>query len=288
MHQERFDDTPIVKRPPLKWPNDAPLAVWIISNIEYHEFDGPGVGISPPRAFPDTLNWGWRDYSLRVGVWRFMEMLDTLRLRCSVALNAKVCDYYPDIIKEGNQRNWEWMGHGITNSQIIDSHMGEEEERSLIRNCVEKIAAATGKRPQGWLGPALSETLRTPDVLAENGITYLCDFCNDDQPYALRVKKGRLIQVPYSLEINDIPFFVGTGRTGKDFGDAIKDQFDVLYEEGKRNGRVMAIALHPFLTSVPHRHKHLKQALEYLLEHRDVWFTTGAEIADWYYRNYYK
>jgi peptidoglycan/xylan/chitin deacetylase (PgdA/CDA1 family) len=163
----------------------------------------------------------------------------------------------------------------------------EEKEREIIRNTVETIKKSTGQAPRGWLGPALAETVRTPDILAENGITYLCDWCNDDQPYPMHVKSGRLIAVPYSVEINDIPFFVGKGMTGDDFRQAIQDQFDVLYEEGAKTGKVMAIATHPFITSVPHRHKYLDQALGYITKHRDVWFTTGGEIANWYYEHYY-
>ena len=127
----------------------------------------------------------------------------------------------------------------------------------------------------------------TPEILAEHGIRYLCDWCNDDQPYPMKVKKGRLISVPYSVELNDIPFFIGKGNSGADFMQAIKDQFDVLYEEGKANGRVMAIALHPYIIGIPFRHKYFELALEYIVRHKDVWLTTGGEIAKWYYDNYY-
>jgi allantoinase len=132
----------------------------------------------------------------------------------------------------------------------------------------------------------LAETFITPDLLAEEGIRYLCDWCNDDQPYAMKVKKGQLLSVPYSIELNDIPFFVGKGNSGADFLQAIKDQFDVLYEEGKTNGRVMAIALHPFLISVPYRHKYFAKALEYICHHKEVWLATGSEIARWYEDHY--
>ncbi|MGH7905376.1 MAG: polysaccharide deacetylase family protein [Candidatus Binataceae bacterium] len=287
MNHDRFEYSPIIKRAPLRWPNGARLALWIIPNIEYHEFDGPGVGVNPAVALPDILNYGWRDYSLRVGVWRFMALMDKFGLRGTVALNANVCDFYPQIIEEGLKRNWEFMGHGLTNSQLL-AGLPEEKEREVVRETVEKIKKATGQAPRGWLGPALAETPRTPDILAENGISYVCDWCNDDQPYPMRVKKGRLISVPYSIEINDIPFFVGKGATPEQFRQAIQDQFDVLYEEGKETGKVMAIALHPFITSAPHRHKSLEAAIAYVTRHRDVWFTTGGEIADWYYKNYYK
>ena len=285
MDHHRFDYSPIIKRKPLTWPNGARVAVWIIPNIEHFEFDLPGTALFPLNLVPDVLNYGWRDYSVRVGVWRLMDTLDKYGVRATVALNAAVCEHYPIIIEEGKKRNWEFMGHGMTNSQLL-SGLPEEEERKVIRQTIHTITQSVGRAPQGWLGPALAETFITPDLLAEEGIRYLCDWCNDDQPYAMKVKKGQLLSVPYSIELNDIPFFIGKGNSGADFLQAIKDQFDVLYEEGKTNGRVMAIALHPFIISVPYRHKYFAEALEYICRHREVWLATGSEIANWYYDHY--
>ena len=285
MDHRRFDYSPIIKRKPLKWPNGARVAVWIIPNIEHFEFDLPGTSLFPLTVVPDVLNYGWRDYAVRVGVWRLMDALDQYGIRATVALNAAVCGHYPIIIEEGKKRNWEFMGHGLTNSQLL-AGLPEEEERKVIRETIHTITKSVGRAPEGWLGPALAETFVTPDLLAEEGIRYLCDWCNDDQPYALKVRTGQLLSVPYSIELNDIPFFVGKGSSGADFLQAIKDQFDVLYQEGKTNGRVMAIALHPFIISVPHRHKYFVKALEYICHHKEVWLATGGEIAHWYDDHY--
>ncbi len=285
MDHHRFDYSPIIKRQPLRWPHGARVAVWIIPNIEHFAFDLPGTSLFPLNVVPDVLNYGWREYGVRVGVWRLMEALDHYGLRATVALNAAVCEHYPIIIEEGNKRNWEFMGHGMTNSQLL-AGLTEEAERNMIRDTIHTLTRSVGKAPEGWLGPALAETLITPDLLAEEGILYLCDWCNDDQPYGMHVKTGQLLSMPYSVELNDIPFFLGKGNSGADFLQAIKDQFDVLYEEGKTQGRVMAIALHPFLISVPHRHKYFVQALDYICRHKEVWLATGSEIAHWYADHY--
>ena len=285
MDHHRFDYSPIIKRTPLTWPNGARVAVWIIPNLEHFAFDLPGTSLFPLNVVPDVLNYGWRDYSVRVGVWRLMEALDTYGIRATVALNAAVCEHYPIIIEEAKKRNWEFMGHAMSNSQPL-SGLSEEEERQVIRDTIQTITTSVGKAPEGWLGPGLTETFSTPDILAEEGIRYLCDWCNDDQPYPMKVKTGQLLSVPYSIELNDIPFFLGTGSSGADFMQAIKDQFDVLYAEGKTNGRVMAIALHPFIISVPHRHKYFAQALEYICHHKEVWLATGSEITQWYNDHY--
>ncbi len=237
MDHNRFDYSPIIKRKPLKWPGGARVAVWVIPNIEYYEFEIPSTPIHPSNLVPDVLNYGWRDYAPRVGVWRLMEALDKYKIRGTVALNSDVCNHYPVIIEEAKKRKWEFMGHAITNSKLLTG-LSEEDERKVIRETVETITRSTGVAPRGWLGPALAETFITPDILAEHGIEYLCDWCNDDQPYPMKVKKGKLINVPYAIELNDIPFFLGKGNSGADFMQAIKDQFDVLYEEGKTHGRI--------------------------------------------------
>jgi peptidoglycan/xylan/chitin deacetylase (PgdA/CDA1 family) len=229
----RFDYSPIIKRKPLKWPNGARVAAWIIPNIEHFEFDLPGTSLFPLNVVPDVLNYAWRDYAVRIGVWRLMDALDHYGIRATVALNAAMCEHYPIIVEEGKKRNWEFMGHGVTNSQLL-AGLPEEEERKVIRETIHTITKAVGKAPEGWLGPALAETFITPDLLAEEGIRYLCDWCNDDQPYAMRVKKGQLLSVPYSIELNDIPFFVGKGNSGADFLQAIKDQFAFSTRRGRQ------------------------------------------------------
>lgn len=287
MDHNRFDYSPIIDRKPLKWPKGAKLAVWVIPNIEHYEFDLSGTSLHPRNVVPDVLNYAWRDYSVRVGVWRLMALLDKYGIRATVALNSAVCQHYPEIIREGKKRNWEFMAHAITNSRALIG-LSKRQERKVIRETIRTITKAVGRSPQGWLGPGLVESYDTPDILAEEGIRYLCDWCNDDQPYPLKVKKGKLISVPYSVEINDVPFFVGMKGSAVDFMNAIKDQFDILYREGRTSGRVMAIAIHPFLINVPYRHKYFEKALAYITSHKDIWLTTGGQIADWYFENYYK
>lgn len=285
MHHNRYDYEPVIHRAPLRWPHDARVAVWVIPNVEYYDFNGQSTSLYPLGVSPDVLNYAWRDYGVRVGVWRLMELLDKCQIRGTVALNAGVCEHYPQIVKEGMKRNWEFMGHAITNSQLLNG-LTVDEERYVIRTTLAKIEETVGRKPTGWLSPALAESRETPDILAEEGVQYVCDWCNDDQPYMLKVRSGRLISLPYSVELNDIPFFLGLKGTPEGFMRAIIDQFDVLYAEGKANGRVMALALHPFIIGVPYRLKYLAKALEHIARHPDVWLATGSEISQWYCDRY--
>lgn len=283
MENKLYAHSPIIRRPQLQFPNGARVAFWIGLNIEHYEIDKPSTSIFGGTAglVPDPLNYGWRDYAPRVGLWRMMEILDKHGIRASVMLNSDVCKYYPEIIEEGNKRNWIWLAHGKNNS-TLQAGMDIDQERAYLTDIVTTLKKSTGKQPRGWLGPALSETFNTPDLLEELGITYVCDWCNDDQPFKLNTKRGKMISVPYSIEVNDIPLFVGKSFSGEDFYQLLVDQFDVLYEEGKHTGRVMCVALHPFVTGLPFRSKYLDKALAYITSHRDVWLPTSDEIAEWY------
>ncbi len=288
MDNSLYDYSPLIDRPRLELPNGARVAFWVGLNIEHYEVDKPSTSIFGGTAAlqPDPLNYGWRDYGPRVGIWRMMDLLDKYRVRASVLLNSDVCERYPRIIQEGVKRRWAWLAHGKNNS-IFEAGMTLEQEREYLTRVVQTIAQSTGQQPKGWLGPALTETFNTPELLAELGLTYLLDWCNDDQPFPLNVKAGRMISVPYSIEMNDVSLFVGKSLPAADFAQMVKDQFDVLYDEGANSGRVMCLALHPFIVSQPFRHKYLDQALAYITAHDDVWLATSDEIADWYFANGY-
>jgi allantoinase len=288
MDNQLYDYSPIADRPRLEWPNGARVAFWIGLNIEHYEVDKPSTSIFGGTAGlqPDPLNYGWRDYGVRVGIWRMMDVLDKYRMRASVLLNSDVCERYPRIIQEGVKRHWAWLAHGKNNS-IFEAGMTADEERAYLTAVVGTIAKHTGQQPKGWLGPALTETFNTPGLLADLGLTYLLDWCNDDQPFPLKVPGTRMISVPYSIEMNDVSLFVGKSLAPSDFEQMVKDQFDVLYEEGAHSGRVMCLALHPFIINLPFRHKYLDRALEYIASKPDVWLATSDEIADWYFAHGY-
>jgi len=270
---------PAPDAPPLRWPGDARVAVWIIPNIEWFPLEQP-----VPRgrgSAPDVPAWSVREYGNRVGVWRIAGVLDRVGARATVALNAAVCDQYPAIIEAGQQRGWEWMGHGVTNSQLLSSLEADDEQRVVSRT-VQRIAGATGVRPKGWLGPGLQETFHTLQFLAEAGVEYVSDWVVDDRPFPVKAGDRWLVGLPYSLEVNDIPCYERWGLTPEEYSRLICKTFDVLYREGERSGTVMAIPLHPYLSGYPARSAALDEALRYIKGHPYVWWATGSEIADAY------
>jgi len=278
-----FDYSPIIRRPRVELPDGKRLAVWVGLNVEHYKHGQPALSLAQFTAqlVPDPLNHGWRDYGPRVGVWRLMELLDRHGMRASAITNAAVFEHYPEIVEEGSKRGWAWVGHGNDNSSWWVG-MERDDERAAIEAIAGQFEQATGARPRGWLGPALTSTPNTNDVLAELGFAYSLDWANDDQPYRLNVSDGTLLALPYSSEVNDIPAFVLHHHTGDQFAQSVIDQFDALYAEGEHSLRVMGIGLHPFLAGQPFRAHRLERALAHIAAHDDVWLATSDEIADWY------
>lgn len=283
MDNDLFDYTPIVEREPIHWPDGARVAFYLGLNLEHFQIGSPSTSLWEGTAslVPDPLNYGWRDYGPRVAIWRLIETLDRYEIRASALLNSDVGERYPQIIDAGRARDWAWIAHGKTNSRL-QTGMNVDEERAFLSDVVETIETATGQRPRGWLGPGLTETFQTPTLLAELRLRYILDWTNDDQPYRLNVPG--MLSVPYSVELNDLNVFISQGMTGPDFVGLVRDQLDQLYADSADSGRVMALALHPFVIGQPFRHKYLLQALEYVANHPGVWLTTSDEIAEHYIR----
>ncbi|MCW2984281.1 MAG: Polysaccharide deacetylase [Conexibacter sp.] len=284
--QPPYRDWPIVDRPPLTPPDGKSMAFYIAMNIEHFH---PGVRATSRAAVTaglpvDPLNHGWRDYGTRVGIWRLIELLDDLSITSSVMLNADAAEACPRIVAAGRERDWAWVAHGATNSRLWTGFDGVDAERAALADVVDRIEAATGRRPRGWLGPALTETADTPALLAELGLTYSLGWgVADDQPFPLDVPGARMIAVPYSIEVNDIPVFLDQSTTAEQFATMIVDQFAVLHDEAQRRpGAVFGLSLHPFLVGQPFRIRALARALSVIRAHDDVWFATTDEIADWY------
>jgi allantoinase len=271
-------------RPPLRLPEGKRLAVYVVVAVERYSFDAPGMSIAPHAAHfkPDPINYGWRDYGPRVGIWRLMDLFERYGVPVTAALNSDACAAFPEIISEGNKRAWSWVTHGTRNNNV-HQNMGADEESALLREITETITTATGQRPRGWIGPILSETFDTPRLLHGLGYDHVLDWgAADDQPFLLDQGGNSLVSVPYALELNDATLFVGRNFPGRDYEEALVDQFEVLYREGAGDARVMNISLHPWITGQAFRMKYLENAIAHIAGHEDIWWTTSDAITDWY------
>lgn len=278
-----FEYSPITKRPRIEWPNNARLALWVSPQVEFFPLDQsmPGDSLERPQGGAKKLmvrEWAQRDYGNRVGIFRLMEVMKAHGIRGTVGLNSDICDMHPQLIEEMTKLGWEFLGHCRRNTERLNE-VPPEEEKALIQEVVDKIAAKTGVRPVGWLGAGLTETWNTLDYLIEVGIRYVADWVNDDLPYVMNVGGKEIVSIPYTYELNDNAVIMRAKHTPIEFERMIKDQFDVLYQEGHR---VMAIGIHPHVSGMPHRIRALDRALSYIDKFPGVWKATGKEIVEHY------
>jgi peptidoglycan/xylan/chitin deacetylase (PgdA/CDA1 family) len=280
-HHGRYDYSPLRGRPDYSWPEGKRLAVYFALNLEHFSFgEGLGAELAPGGPQPDVLNFAWRDYGNRVGAWYLLDAFDALKLPMAALINSAMYDYAPELLAAHRARGDEIVGHGRTNAER-QGHLSEEDERRLIAEATARLAKEEGHAPEGWLGPWISHSPLTPDLLAEAGYHYLLDWCMDDQPVWFRCRGGqRIMAVPYPQELNDIPAIVARKENAADFADMIVDQFDEMRELSAARPLVMGVALHAYIVGQPHRLRHLRRALRHIASHRDaIWLTTPGAIA---------
>jgi allantoinase len=281
--RERVAYSPIVERPPLALPNGARIAVWTIVNLEVWDISRPMARqvIPAPTGqvlLPDVPNWTWHEYGMRVGFWRFKALYDRLGIRPTLSINARVCLDYPQVAAACRDAGWEFMGHAFEQMPI----QKVDDQKAMIERSLDTIEQFTGKRPVGWLGPGLTQTYETPELLAAAGIKYIGDWVYDDEPTTIHTANGPLVTLPYSVELNDIPMMIVQHHESAYFQQRCIDMFDRLHAEGAARAKVMAIAVHPYISGQPHRIRYLEAVYDYIGRHEGVVHWNGEQILEWY------
>ncbi|WP_312488548.1 polysaccharide deacetylase family protein [Sphingomonas sp.] len=277
----RYPFRAITQRPVYDWPGGRRLALYFGVNYEVFDFDG-GLGpeLAPSQTEPDVMNYAWRDYGNRVGAWRLFDMFDRLELKTTALLNAEVLDRCPGLAEACRDRGDEIAAHGRTNAKAQGA-LSATDERAMIDDVTDRLAAL-GTRPTGWLGPWISESAATPDLLKAAGYRYVMDWAHDDQPTRMATRHGDLLSVPYSQEINDLPAVIQRRQEATGFAAMIRDAVTQLLTEADRRPLVLGIALHPYIMGQAHRVPPLARVLEELRRAGDprIWWTTAGAIAE--------
>jgi allantoinase len=280
---ERLTYSAISQRPPLHLPGGAKLAVWIIVNVEEWDIDQtmPRTVLTPPAGgspMPDIPNWAWHEYGNRVGFWRMLDVFDRFNLPAVLAINGSAISAYEPIARAAREHKWEFIGHGFTqrNMQKVDN------EADDIAKTSKAIADFTGRQPRGWLGPGLTETWDTPDLLVEAGYDYVCDWVLDDQPTLLKTRTKPIVNIPYTQECNDVAMMLIQHHKASEYYDRAIDQFEQLMHDARDSARVMALVVHPYIMGAPHRLKYFRKVLEKITAVEGVIFWRGEQILDWF------
>ena len=254
----RYDYSPITERADYDWPDGKRLAVYFGLNIEHFSF-GEGLGHTPtnPGTQPDVRNYSWRDYGLRVGIWRVFDLFDSLGLPMCHLMNTSIYDYAPQIPAKIRERGDEFVGHGITNSEEQGAY-SEADEAALIADATRAFRDNEG-----------------------DGYRYIMDWSADDQPFWMSTRAGKLLSIPYHIEINDSPAQLSRRHTADDFTRMVTAHFDEQMRQSAKQPLVFSLALHTFVVGQPYRLAGLRDILTHIVNHPDadrIWFTRPRDI----------
>jgi allantoinase len=281
--RERLPYSAIVDRPPLELPGQARMVIWSVVNLEVWDIARQMARQVLPAPngqapLPDVPHWTWHEYGMRVGFWRLFDLYERLAIRPTVSINARVCLDYPRVASACREAGWEFMAHSFEQKPIHT----ETDQDAMIGCTLDTIEQFTGKRPQGWLGPGLTETLETPDRLAAAGIRYIGDWVHDDEPTEIATTQGSLVTLPYSIECNDITVMVVQHHEARYWTQKCIDTFDQLYRESATRPKIMTIAVHPYISGQPFRIKYLDEVYQYINRVPGVLHWNGEQLLAWH------
>lgn len=283
MDHERYVYSNLFKRKPVRWPNGARVALWIVPTLEYFPLNMAPKGFRPPggmeRPAPDYWNYTLRDYGNRVGFARIFRALERRGLKASVPMSSRLAERYPHIVQEINRLGFELLGHGLDMDHLHSGNLSPEEERQWVQTSLATLRRVSGQPVTGWHSPAYSQTHNTLDLVAAGGVQYVCDWVNDDMPYPMKTKSGDVTSMPNAYEISDLQLYWYFKYKPAQFIEQVMDHFDLLYREAEsQGGRVVTLSLRPWISGVPHRIAAVEDVLDRITSHPGVWSATGAEI----------
>ena len=282
MDHQRYSWSMLSARRPVEWPDGARVALWVNVSLQHFPLDQRGVPFPPPGGmsmpYPDLRHYTLRDYGNRVGIYRVLDALNSRGVRASYAVNGELALRVPKLVHTVAEQG-EVIGHGWNMDSPHFGGMDVDDERQLVSNTLDKLRSLSGQPVTGWLSPGRNESENTPELLAEHGIEYLCDWVNDDMPYPFDTTSGPLTALPLSTELEDRFVLQNNLHSEDSWVEQVCDAFDFLYHEaGRSGGRLLALSLHPWLVGQPHRIGKLEALLDHVLARAGVWSATPGDI----------
>lgn len=285
MDHDRYEWSDLFSRDKVAWPGGARIALWVMPIAQWFPltmgnkpFLAPG-GLTMP--FPDFRHYTNRDYGNRVGIYRLLRVLKEFGLPASVALNGVLAERCPRLVEDVAAAGHEIVAHGLDMGHLHHSGLTMEAEEAIVVRALALLRERSGQAVRGWLSPGRAQSYATPEILVRHGVSYACDWANDDMPFAMKTESGPLAAMPLAYETDDRVVMLELHQGEDSWVEQVKDRFDVLYREaGQHGGRIMSLPLHAWVSGVPYRVSYVQEALDYILKHDGVWPATSAQILD--------
>ncbi len=284
MDHDRYEWKMLQDRKAVQWPNGKKIALWVNVGLQFFPLNQKGIPFKVPggmtKPYPDLRHYSLRDYGNRVGIYRFFKAFDRFGIAPTFAMNTRLAERLPYLVGTLKERGNEIICHGYDMDSLHYGGQDMKEEEALIARALDGLRSLTAQDIKGWISPAKNESANTPDILASNGISYFCDWANDEMPYDFSTKNGTLVAMPLPTELDDYFIINNNLHAAEDWADQVTDAFEFLLEESSiGGGRVLGLNIHPWVLGQPHRIQYLERVLEKLSSHPAVWSTSGGEIA---------
>lgn len=284
MDHDLYPWSSLFARPLMRWPGGQRVLSWIVIDLEWFPITPNARPFLAPghmqTAYPDYRHYTSRDYGNRVGIYRLLDALAKAGARASVAANSAIAGRYPRLIEDIVGAGHEIIAHATDMNATIATGLPEADERRIIADSLDGIERATGTRPTGWLSIARSQSFRTPALLAEAGLTYMCDWVNDDLPYRMTTEGGPILNLPLNHELSDRQILTVQQQSMASYCEQVRDAHDWLAREAAAHGgRMLGLNITPYITGLPYRMAAFDELLLWLAAQPGHGFATGAEIA---------
>lgn len=285
MDHDRYEWNMLQNRKAIQWPNGKKIALWVNVGLQFFPLDQKGIPFKVPggmtKPYPDLRHFSLRDYGNRVGIYRFLKAFDKYNITPTFAMNTRLAERIPYLVGTIKERGDEIMCHGYDMDELHYGGQSITEENDLVKRSLDGLRKLTGHDIKGWISPAKNESENTPDILAENGISYFCDWVNDDMPYDFKTKNGILTAMPLSTELEDRFIILNNFHSSEDWADQIEDAFAFLLKESETGGgRILSLNIHPWVLGQPHRIQYLERVLDKLSNHPEVWSASASDITN--------
>lgn len=268
-------------RKPVHWPHGKKVAVCIIVPLEYFPLVANDTPFKAPghmqTSYPDLRHYSAREYGTRIGFYRFLDSFSMNRVTASVAVQSAIAERYPSIIHDIISARHEIIAHSTDANGLQFGGQDETGEQTLISSAMDTLTRISGKRPQGWMSVAQSESWNTGRLLKAAGLKYSCNWTNDELPY----QQQSVVALPVNHELSDRQMIAVCQHSADDWAVQVRDAYSWLVEEAENHGgRMLTLTLTPYILGLPYRISAVDKILSWLAVQPQTWFATGEEIVD--------
>jgi peptidoglycan/xylan/chitin deacetylase (PgdA/CDA1 family) len=268
------------KMPDWVWPGGKRIAVVFNVCLEAWS-DGKAPGISPmgnplPAGVLDTMAISWAAYGVEVGIHRLMDGLGRHGAKASVMVNAIIAERSPTTVRAVAEDGHEVLSHSYA-MDVIPALLSEDEERRNIARCTKLLAEASGKPVRGWLSPRGTSKPSTAKLLAEAGYRWYGDVFNVDLPYVINYGNNRIVAIPLSYDVNDMPA-MKYGHPPRLMLESYNEVIEIARASDEL--RIIDVTSHAHIFGHHRGAYFYEKIVEQAMSSPDIWVATRGEIAD--------